>query len=179
MIRWILHRVIDRATSRYDYNATYMHEMLETSPGAFIRFMLAQGVNLHRQGISLEAWTAARLVAIQREDCGPCAQLVVNMARVSGVRPAILRAIIARDWTNLPEPVALTMRFTDAVLAHEPCDELRDQLRDLFGERGIVSLALAISQTRTYPAIKRVLGHAQSCERLQVEGQYIPVAKAA
>lgn len=179
MINWLLHKVIDRSMRSYGYDATYMHEMLDTSMSALLKFMFAQGVNLHRKGISLDAWSAARLVAIQHEDCGPCAQLVVNMATASGVKPELLRAIIARDWQCLPEEVALTMRFTDAILAHEPCDELRDRLRQLFGDHGIVSLALAISQTRTYPAIKRVMGHAHACERLQVEDQFVAVVKAA
>jgi hypothetical protein len=179
MLKRILHKVIDAAMDPYDYDATYMHEILDTSTPALLKFLLAQGVNLHRDGISKEALATARLVAIQHEDCGPCAQLVVNMALTEGVDPALVRNVIARAYHALPPIIVTTIRFTDAVMAHEPCDEERQALRAAFGDRGLVSLAFSISQTRTYPTIKRVLGHAHTCERLRVRDEIVPVVKAA
>jgi alkylhydroperoxidase family enzyme len=177
MFKRVLHWLIDRTMRPYGYDATYMHEMLDASTPALLKFMAAQGTNLHRKGLSPEIWTAARLVAIQFEDCGPCAQLVVNMALKEGVDPALIRSVISRDWAKLPAIIQTTIRFTDAVLAHAPCDDLRQALKEQVGEQGIVSLALAISQTRTYPTIKRVMGHAHACERLQVNGDVVPVMR--
>lgn len=179
MVKWLLHKAIDAWTKPLDYDATYMHGILETSTQALFKFMLAQGVNQHREGISKEALWAAKLVTIQHEDCGPCAQLVVNMALKDGVDAKLIRHVIARNSPQLPPIVVMTMHLTDAVLAHEACDEARDQLPTAFGEQGLVSLAFAISQTRTYPTLKRVLGFAHVCERLRVEGDVIPVVKAA
>jgi alkylhydroperoxidase family enzyme len=179
MLKRILHRAIDAWTRPLGYDATYMHDILETSTPALLKFMLAQGVNLHRERISRDAHWTAKLVTIQHEDCGPCAQLVVNMALQDGVDPDLIRQVIARRVTKLPAIIVVTMNFTDAVLAHAPCDHEREQLRAAFGDEGLVSLAFAISQTRTFPTIKRVLGYAHVCERLTVEDEVIAVVKAA
>ncbi len=179
MIRAILHRVIDNWVRPLNYDATYMHQMLDASIPAMLKFMMAQLLSQHQEGISKEARTAARLVTIQHEDCGPCAQLVVNMALQDGVDPAFIRKVIARAYAELPPIINTTILFTDAVLAHAPCDAERETLRQAFGEKGLVTLALSISQTRTYPTIKRVLGYAHVCERLEVRGEMIPVIKAA
>jgi alkylhydroperoxidase family enzyme len=179
MLKRMLHKIIDATMRPYDYDTTYMHEILDTSTPALLKFMLAQGVNLHRDNISKEALATARLVAIQHEDCGPCAQLVVNMALKDGVDATLIRNVIARAWHALPPIIVTTIRFTDAIMAHAPCDDEREALRSAFGDGGLVSLAFSISQTRTYPTIKRVLGHARACERLHVHGEVIPVIKAA
>lgn len=179
MFKALLHHIIDRAMRPYGYDATYMHEILDASTPALLKFMLAQGVNLHRQGVSKEVLATARLVAIQHEDCGPCAQLVVNMALADGVDPALLRKVIARAVDELPPIIVTTIRFTDSVAAHAPCDAERAALRAAFGDQGLVSLAFSISQTRTYPTIKRVLGYAHACERLEVHGQTIAVMRTA
>ena len=179
MFKRLLHRAIDAWTRPLDYDAAYLHGILDTSTPALLKFMLAQGVNLHRERISKEALWTAKLVTIQHEDCGPCAQLVVNMALKDGVDPCLLRQVISRDYGTLPAIIVTTMNFTDAVLARLACDAESERLRAAFGEEGLVSLAFAISQTRTFPAIKRVLGFAHVCERLEVEGTVVPVVRAA
>ena len=85
MIRPLLHSIIRRFEKRYAYDATYMHEIADTSVGAFMKLGLAQAMNTHREGVPLDALFAARITAVRFEDCGPCAQLVVNMALEAGV----------------------------------------------------------------------------------------------
>ena len=179
MIRSLLHRVIGRFERRYDYDATYMHDILETSVPAFWKLTLAQGMSMHREGIPNDALFAARIAAVRQEDCGPCAQLTVNMALAAGVPAETLRAVVARDFSRLPADVALALRFTDAVLAHAQSDELRAQAHARWGDAGLVTLAYSIAATRTYPTMKRVLGYAHACERLAVDGENVVAARAA
>ncbi|MCP5181715.1 MAG: hypothetical protein H6993_03330 [Pseudomonadales bacterium] len=178
MLKWILHKAVDGATKRFNYDAAYLHEILEATTPGFLKFLLAQPLSRHDGGLPVAVHYAARVVAVRAEDCGPCAQLVVEMARQDGVPAPLLRAIVARDFAALPAEVVEAMRFTDAVLAHAPADALRAALVDRFGEHGLVALAFAIAQTRTYPTIKRVLGHAQTCERLRVDGELVDAARA-
>lgn len=63
MIRSILRSVIQRFERRYDYDATYMREILDASIPAFVKLGLAQAINTHREGVSLDALFAARIVA--------------------------------------------------------------------------------------------------------------------
>jgi len=179
MIRSILHAVIRRFERHYDYDATYMHEIADASVPAFCKLALAQVMGSHREAISPDALFAARIAAVRFEDCGPCAQLVVNMALEAGVQPAMVRSIVARDLARLSDDAALGLRLADAVLAHESTDGIRDEVVARFGEQGLITLAYAIATTRTYPTMKRALGHAHTCERLRVQGETVVAARAA
>jgi alkylhydroperoxidase family enzyme len=179
MIRSTLHRVIRTFERRYDYDASYMHEIADRSLPAFVKLALAQAMNTHREGVSLDALFAARIAAVRFEDCGPCAQLVVNMALEAGVDPDVVRAIVARDLAKLPPDALLGLRLADAVLAHAPTDDERAAVLARFGEKGLITLAYAIAATRIYPTMKRALGHARTCERLRVHGENVEAARAA
>jgi hypothetical protein len=179
MIRPILHSVIRRFEKRFGYDATYMHEIADASVGAFVKLALAQRMSAHRESVSLEALFAAGFAAVRFEDCGPCAQLAINMALQGGVAPDMVRAIVARDTARMSSDAVLGLRLADAVLAHEPTDEIRQEVLGRFGEKGLISLAYAIAATRIYPTMKRALGHAHACERLRVAGDTIVAARAA
>jgi hypothetical protein len=179
MIRSLCHGFIDRFARRYGYDATYMHEIVDTSLPAFVKLGLAQGMSTHRENVPPEALFGARIATVRHEDCGPCAQLVVNMALEAGVDAAVVRAIVAKDFNRMPVDAALGVRLAEATMAHEPADELREQVRTRYGEQGLVTLAYAIAATRIYPTLKRVLGHAHTCERLTVGDDSIVAVRAA
>jgi len=179
VIRSVLHRSIGRFERHYGYDAAYMHEILDASVGAFIKLTLAQMMNLHREGAPPDAVYAARITTARHQDCGPCAQLIVNMALEAGVTPVIVRAIVARDLANLPVDARLGLTLADAVHAHASTDVPRSEALQRYGKRGLVTLAYAIASTQTYPTLKRVLGHAHTCERLRVDGEIVPAVRAA
>ena len=112
------------------------------------------------------------------EDCGPCTQLGIDMAQRQGVDPAILRAIVARDYVAMPEDVALAARFTEATLHHAPeADDLREEILLRWGKRGLISLAFAMLSARTYPTLKYALGHGRACTRVVIGGETRPVLR--
>lgn len=41
MIKFLLHRVVARMERRYDYDATYLHELVDVSPTAARRYVKA------------------------------------------------------------------------------------------------------------------------------------------
>jgi hypothetical protein len=111
-------------------------------------------------------------VAVRAEDCGPCTQLVVDMARADGVPDALLRAVLQDDHAAIQAvdaDTALAAHFARCWTSHSPSlADARDALRRRFGERGLASLALAMSGARMFPMIKSALGHGQACQRVQV-----------
>jgi alkylhydroperoxidase family enzyme len=116
------------------------------------------------------AFHVARLVAVRIQDCGPCVQTVVNIAKEDGVDPAILKAALAGDFDALPESLRDVARFAEAVTgATGEENTYRDRLRAVFGEEAMVELALAIALCQTFPILKRGLGHARSCSLVKVE----------
>lgn len=172
MIDWILQRHISAFERQFDYDMGYAHRILRASRGAFLRFAVFSRLTQYRDGVPPAACFAARIAAALNEDCGPCAQLVVRMAAAAGVPAPTLRAIVAGDLAALDADTALALRFARAVLHHAPeCGELHDAALARFGERGVVALALAIANTRVFPTIKRALGYAHACSRIEVAGE--------
>ena len=178
MLKWFLRRWLDKFERTWNYDVTYMRELLEVDPRAMLTFGKVQALSKYRKDVPLAAWSAAGLVAVMAEDCGPCTQLGIDMAEHEGVDPAILRAVVARDYTAMPYEVALAVRFTEATLRHAPqADDLRDEVVRQFGKRGLISLAFAMVAARTYPTLKYALGHGRACMRLTVGGETRPVLR--
>lgn len=147
----------------------YMREMHAHAPGAFWKFVKVSKASAYRNKLPAAPFHVARLVAICIQDCGPCAQTVVNLAKADGVDPGILSATLAGDLGALPEPLGDVARFAQAV-ANGSGDEgaYRDRLRAVFGDEAMVELALALALCQTFPILKRAMGHAKSCSLVKV-----------
>ena len=178
MLKWFLRRQIAGFERAWNYDASYLREMIDVDPKALTTFWKAQGVTRYRKDIPLAPYCAAGIVAVMSEDCGPCTQLCIDMAERQGVDPAMLRAVVARDFQAMPFEVALAVRFTEATLRHAPqADDLREEVVRHWGRRGLVSLAFAMLAARMYPTIKYALGHGQACTRLKIGGETKPVLR--
>jgi len=179
MLKWFLRRQIAAFERTWNYDATYIREMIDADPQAVMVFGKVQGLGRYRKDVPLAAHCAAGLVAVMAEDCGPCTQLGIDMAQRQGVDPAILRAVVARDYAAMPAEVALAARFTEASLAHAPeVDDLREEVLRCWGRRGLLSLTFAMLAARTYPTLKYALGHGRSCTRLVIGGEARTVRRA-
>ncbi len=169
MIRYVFNKMLLAMKRRYDYDVRYMQDILKTDPRAFLKFMGFQTMSSHSGNLPAGPLFAARVRAIIWDDCGPCTQLVVNMALEAKMSPDIVRAIIDRDLSNLPEDIALVVQFTDLVLAHNPeADDLREKILGLWGNKGLIAIAYSISSCRVYPALKYTLGYGKACSRIRV-----------
>jgi len=175
MVRWLLRRAITAFERRWNYDASYLREIVDASPRAAWRFLQATRLSNYRRDVPLEAWFAAGITAARLEDCGPCTQLGTLMAERQGVRPEVLRAIFADDIAVMPDDVALAWRYTKALLAHDAAaDDYRAVILKRWGPRAVVTLAFAIAAARIYPTVKYAMGHGKACTRVVIGG--IPVA---
>jgi hypothetical protein len=180
MFRAYFHGKIKAMERVFGYDATYAHEMLDASISAFVKFALFQNMASHRDRVPLEAWYAAKLAAAIGEDCGPCAQLMIDMALKAGVAPAVLAALARSDFDRAGAEAALGYRYGEAVSANGPeAPALAAEAKARYGERGLVSLAMAVAGARVYPTLKRGLGHGAACQRLVVENDRISMRRAA
>ena len=176
MVKWLMRCAIRAFERKWDYDAGYLHEMIEASPRAAWLFARATAVGRHRRDIPIEAWSVAGITAVRQEDCGPCTQLGVSMAERAGVRPDVLRAVLRDDPDSMPPDVALVWRFTRATLAHDAAaDQYRDAIIKRWGPRAVVSLALAMTAARLYPTVKYAMGHGKACTRIVVGGAPVAV----
>jgi hypothetical protein len=119
------------------------------------------------------AFHAARITAAHFEDCGPCVQTTVNIARKDGVAPAVLRALVDGRPEALPEEVADVVRFVEKVLARTHDEgELREKIRSRHGRDGdrvLAEIALVVSSARAFPVTKRFLGYATACSGAAID----------
>lgn len=179
MLKWYLRRQIAAFERTWNYDASYIREMIDADPRAITVLAKLQGLSRYRKDVPLAAYFAAGIIAVMAEDCGPCTQLAIDMAQREGVDPAILRAIAARDYPAMPEDVVLAVRFTEATLCHAPeADALRDEVLRHWGRRGLMSLAFSILSARVYPTLKYATGHGRTCTRLLIGGEAQPVRRA-
>jgi hypothetical protein len=171
MIRWILRRAIDKFERQWQYDASYMRDIIDASPRAAWMFSRAAALGQFRRDIPIEPWFAAGITAVRREDCGPCTQLGIMMAERAGISPAVIRAVLADNPDAMPPDVALVWKFTRATLAHDAAaDEYRDTIVKRWGRLALVSIAFAITAGRIYPTVKYALGHGKACMRVVVGG---------
>ncbi|HEX4183651.1 MAG TPA: hypothetical protein VHY34_10375 [Caulobacteraceae bacterium] len=176
MLRYFLSRYITRFERQWSYDASYMRELLDLSPWAFIKFVLVSSLG-HGPEAPPAAVVAAGLVGTLTEDCGPCTQISVDMAVAHGLSPAILQAILAGDTDAMGPDAALGYAFAKASLARdlEASDRLRDEVIRRWGKKGLTNLALILMASRTYPTLKYALGHGRACSKVVVAGVGAPV----
>ena len=171
MVKWLMRRGVTAFERQWNYDASYLHDMIEASPRAAWLFQRATSLGKYRKDVPAAALAAAGITAVRLEDCGPCTQIGVSMAERAGVDPKVLRAVLTEDVTAMPPDVALAWRFTRATLDRDPsADQYRDEIIKRWGPRALVSLAFAIVTARMYPTVKYAMGHGQACTRIVVDG---------
>lgn len=165
MMKWIANLVLPRYSRRYQYDMTYMHEMAEDAPGAFLGLLVTAPAAQYRKAAPKEAYFAAKLVSTRQADCGPCLKLVVNMAREAGVAEATLIAILSAD-DQVSDTVRLGMDFAAAVIDRSAVElaDLKQSVIDQWGRAALIDLSLAVAFGAFFPTLKRGLGHAESCQ---------------
>ncbi|MGX1106680.1 hypothetical protein AB7M47_005063 [Bradyrhizobium elkanii] len=180
MRSFIARRMLRAYSRRYGYDTTYLEIMLKESPAAFFKFAAAMKAAAYRAVAPVEAFYAAKLTGALAEDCGPCAQLVVDMAIGAGMAEQQVTAVLRRDVAAMTADTALGFRFAQAIVQRSADDgACRDAVRARWGEKGVIDLALALQIGRIFPMMKLALGYAMECRRVTVAGHQIDVIKQA
>jgi alkylhydroperoxidase family enzyme len=170
MIRLIILNRLATAEKELGVSMDYLRHILRVSLRAFFRFLKFFRLSEYRRALPAAPYHVARIVATRDEDCGPCLQIEVALAKKDGVPADVLRAVLAGEASNLSEDLADVYRFTEAVVRASGEEDLyRERVRRRYGEEGLVELALAMAWCRVFPITKRALGHAMSCAKVRVE----------
>src|SRR5687768_21464 len=171
MLAWLIRRKITSFAAAYDYDMSYVHEILDVSTQAAMVYSRATALGSFRRGVPADVHCLVQLVGVMHEDCGPCVQLGVKLAQQAGVSPSSLRAVLAGELEQLPPDYALAVRFARAVLVRDgAAEEFRAALKAKYGSLGLVSLAFSLTCARIYPTMKYALGFGHACTRITVDG---------
>jgi hypothetical protein len=180
MLKWLIEKRLTAFERSFDYDMGYARAILAADTSAFLAFSKVMGLSRYRRDVPVDVYFAVKLVGTLAEDCGPCTQLIVGMALRAGVAPETLSAVLGARDEQLSEDVRLGVEFGRAALRRSAAAEpLRERVLKRFGERGLVSLAFALTSARIFPTMKYALGHGIACQRVEVQGRVVPVVRAA
>ena len=170
MLRTIIYRKLASEEKKLGASMDYVRHIVRVSLRAFFKFIKVVPLSEYRRKLPVDAHFVARLVATRDADCGSCLQIEVNLAKRDGVDTAILRALIDQKPHDLPDALNRVYRFAKGVVeANGEEDALREDIKTLYGEEGLVELSLAMAACRVFPIVKRGLGYAKSCELIEVK----------
>ena len=140
-----------------------MEALMDASPGAYQAFESAMVMGRYQKAAPPELLTIAKLATVRAEDCGPCLELGVKMAREQGIAEPIIRGALQGGKGLSPEHLDV-YKYARAVALNDAMDpELLPRLEARWGREVVAELAIAIVGVRLYPTMKRALGYAKSC----------------
>ena len=169
MLRPVYRFMIRGFGKRYDYDTGYMILLLDETPSLMNALNGLSKLSNYQKNAPLEAHVAARLTGVRAEDCGPCLQLTIDMARERGMSGPLTEAILSGDVDSMCTDSALGFRFASATLTRSGDEEAaRDAVRDAYGEAAVIELTLASQISRVFPMLKRGLGFDKTCKRTSV-----------
>jgi len=179
MIRTFLHAGTRRFARQFDYDAQYQHDMIDADPWAGARLAGFQMISNYAGPQSAHHVRMGALVGSAVEgDCGPCAQLTVDMVLAYGARAADIQASL----NGTPETAGdfgIGYQFAwAAIRGDDTLDDLRQRIEDMHGPRAVIAASFAAAFTRTYPVLKRGMGHGKLCHRLDVNGTAVTLHRA-
>lgn len=168
MIRWFLNRRLNQMERYLGAPVDETRYILKHSVKALLAYGGLGRISRYPGPIPADVYAAAKIAAYRQEDCGSCLQITVNLARKAGVPAELMRDLIAGRTKALPEPLRDVYRFAEEQANRVDNPDLRERLRQRYGDHGLIALALAITSARTFPTLKRALGYATSCSRMEI-----------
>jgi hypothetical protein len=152
-------------SAAYDYDVSYVVELLDHSPGAYAAFAAVQPLGNYRSVLPRDAHWVASIATALAEDCGACAQLGLRRAVQDGVDRELLRQLLDAP-SLLPGALADVYAHARAVCGGAADDaERAARLRAAYGETGLAELAVCITGCRLYPTLKRALFKNGACRK--------------
>ncbi len=169
MLKRICHTLTRRFENQYNYDAKYLHDIIDESPKAWYQLMRLSGMN-NVQGPNLALWGGAALAGTLHGDCGPCAQLVVDRIIEQGGSPEQLSACVSEDWAAAG-PAGLGFQFAKTVLeGHDKLTVLSEEIVAQYGKQALIAASYAATSFTIYPLLKRALGNSKACTKIEFNG---------
>jgi len=160
---------IDEFETRYQYNCTYLRELLTFSPDGYAKFAAFQPLASHREKLEPETYWIAKLAAMQVEDCGECLQLNVRFALEHNVSQEIIEAVL-QGGSGLSDELRDLYDFAVQVASSSEIETaLTQRIQSRFDRGALLELGVCIATAKVFPTIKRAAGYANSCRLIEIE----------
>ena len=156
--------------AHYDYDTSYMKEMLKENPEAYATFEAFLPMANFVKNTPKEVLYVVKLTSMKNEDCGACLQLNVDMAVEAGVEKEIIKEVVFNEGKNLSSTLKEVYDFTLLVANNQSIDTiLYDKITTTYSKDILVEISLAIASAKIFPTIKRVLNDFRSCSMIQIK----------
>lgn len=169
MLTKFAHTLIGSAEKQLGTPLDEMRYIADHSLSAFRRWSSTREIADYHHALPPEVYYVAKIAVYRIEDCGSCLQIVTHMARKNGVSPDIIRAALEGKAEMLPGELQAVYGFAHKHALGQEDARLRELLREKYGDKGLIELAIGIASARTFPALKRVLGFAKRADEVSIE----------
>ena len=156
-------QIIEEFESHYQYDSTYMKDLLKSSPAAYQLFADFLPLAHHREHLSVEDYWLVRISAMQVADCGACLQLNIKMAQEQGLSSTLILSVLNDDELLSPQLKQLRSYAQQLVLPAGVDDALMKTMRSRYNYGQLLEFGICVATTVVFPTIKRAIGATQSC----------------
>ena len=160
---------INQFEQHYQYDSTYIKELLETSPQGYEKFSNMQPLALHQELLRRDDFWVTKLAAMKAQDCGACLQLNVKMALEAGVdKETVSKAIKSPE--RLKEEQYDLYCFAQSILNGVPDDlDLVKRIESRYSKGQLLEIGIAVSTASIFPMIKRAVGYTRTCSIIEIK----------
>ncbi len=179
MIKSLLKASFLKFGNQYNYDTTYMQEVADISTSAGLRLSFLPFISQYRApDASIGVWAGSLLASTLSEDCGPCAQLIVDMALEVGVNANHIEECISGQAKETTDAGLGFIFASKAISKDLKVDEYRKLIIRNHCSQTLLAASFAASSGRVYPVLKRALGHGAACLEINVNNKTVKVERA-
>jgi len=156
--------------AHYNYDTTYMKDMLKEAPGAYETFEAFLPMASYINKTPKDVMYICKLTSMKNEDCSACLQLNVDMAVEAGVSKEIIQEVLFNKGNGLSSKLKDVYDFALAVSKNDNISEaLYVRIKQEYTKEILMEIGLAIASTKVFPSIKRVLNDDISCSLVEIK----------
>ncbi|QDT40579.1 Carboxymuconolactone decarboxylase family protein [Gimesia alba] len=160
---------IDEFETHYQYDGTYLRELLALSPDGYAKFAAFRPLAYYQGSLDKETFWIAKLATMQVEDCGECLQLNVRFALENGIAREIIEAVL-QGGDGLSEELRDLYDFAVQVASSRDLDPaLEERIQSRLSRTALLDLGVCIASAKVFPTIKRAAGYANSCRLIEIQ----------
>ncbi|MES3037899.1 MAG: hypothetical protein V4736_08335 [Bdellovibrionota bacterium] len=169
MIKILIESAIKKFGQKYNYDASYLRHIADTSTSLIFKFNKFVKLSQYRKVTPVEIFYLAKIGALRVADCGPCLQLNVDFALEKNVSAEVLNDAL-KNPTSLSADHKLAYDFGFAMaLNSDDHTDISEKFEKRFGKAVLVETSMAVATTLVYPILKRGLRYSKACHLVDVK----------
>ena len=179
MMKWLIGRKLSAFEKKYDYDTSYIRELLDIDFKAFLAYLRAARIGAYKRDVPGIVHSASGSSSQPARTAGRARSSGFRWRSNAGIRRRSSERCSRTTWRGCRR----TCGWASASRA--PCSRTSRGRRSARGDRGALGAARApVAGVRgergpLYPTIKYAMGHGKACQRVQVGDLPVAVVRGA